>query len=93
MVRCSVLQISFRESEYFIEEGSDMLSSSITLQFRNNQNPFRVRLSTVTVDTAERMGLGFFINSGIITHHSRAITGNTLNFVLMLLKHKTLMLF
>ena len=52
-----------------------MLSSPITLQFRKNQNPFTVRLTPITVDTAERMGLGLFINSSIITHYSRAITG------------------
>ena len=53
-----------------------MLSSSITLQFRETQNPFTVRLNTVTVDTVESMGLGEFINSDTITADSRAIKGN-----------------
>ena len=52
-----------------------MLSSTITLQFRENQNPFTVKLSPVTVDTAESMGLGFFINSETITADSRATLG------------------
>ena len=69
------LQINFGESDYSIEEGSDMLSSTITLQFRNNQNPFTVRLSPVTVGTAESMNLGFFINSETITNDSRAALG------------------
>ena len=67
-----MLEINFGESDYSIEEGSGVLSSPITLQFRNNQNPFRVRLSAVT---AEGMGLGFFINSMTIDASSRAITG------------------
>ena len=70
-----MLEINFGESDYSIEEGSRMLSYPITLQFRNNQNPFRVRLSPVTVFTAEEMGLGFFINSMTIDALSRAITG------------------
>ena len=45
------------------------------LQFRNNQSPFTVRLSPVTVDTAEIMNLGFFINSDTITADSRATLG------------------
>ena len=71
----SALQINFRESDYSIEEGSDRLNSNITLDFRYNQNPFTVRLSTVTIDTAERMGLGLFINSKTIPRDSRAIAG------------------
>ena len=70
-----MLEINFGELGYSIEEGSGVLSSPITLQFRNNQNPFRVRLSPVTVFTAEGMGLGFFINSMTIDASSRAITG------------------
>ena len=70
-----VLQIKFGEADYSIVEGSDMLSSTITLQFRENQNPFTIRLSPVTVDTAESMNLGFFINSATITADSRATAG------------------
>ena len=58
-------------------EGSNRLSSNITLQLRYNQNPFTVRLSPVTVFVAESMGLGFFINSGTITNDSRATVRGT----------------
>ena len=73
----AALEINFEESDYSIEEGSSMLSSPITLQFKTNQNPFTVRLSSVTVDTAEDKGLGFFINSGTIAQASRATAGTT----------------
>ena len=73
----AALEISFEESDYSIEEGSRMLSSPITLQFKTNQNPFTVRLSPVIVDTAEGMDLGFFINSRTITQASRATAGIT----------------
>ena len=57
-------------------EGSERLSSRITLQFRENQNPFNLTLTPVTVDTAEAMGLGFFINSESIVLGSRATAGS-----------------
>ena len=66
------LQINFEESDYFIEEGGT-LSTDIRFQFRNNQNPFTVTLTPVDIDTAEALGLGFFINSYDI---SRATSGN-----------------
>ena len=72
----AVLEINFGETDYSIEEGVGELSSPITLQFRNNQNPFTVLLSPVTVATAEEMGLGFFINSFTIISSSRAKTGS-----------------
>ena len=71
----AVLEINFGETDYSIEEGSGELTCPITLQFRNNQNPFTVMLSPVTVATAEGMGLGFFINSMTITASSRATAG------------------
>ena len=64
------------ESHYSIVEGSDMLSSTIILQFSYNQSPFTVRLTPVTVDTAEAQGLGHFINSATITTGSRATLGH-----------------
>ena len=73
-----MLEIKFGESDYSIEEGSGILSSPIYLQFRNNQNPFKVMLSPVTVATAEEMGLGFFINSFTIAASSRATKGTQL---------------
>ena len=72
----SVLEINFEESDYYIAEGSERLSSPITLQFRENQNPFNLTLTAVTVDTAEAMGLGLFINSYYIDQPSfRATAG------------------
>ena len=62
MFLTSVLQIYFGESDYSISEGSALLSSTITLQFKENQNPFTVRLSPVTIDIIESQGLGHFIN-------------------------------
>ena len=75
VVLCSALQINFGEADYSITEGSDTLSSTITLEFSNNQNPFTVRLTPITVDTAESMKLGFFINSAMIRADSRATLG------------------
>ena len=74
----AVLEINFGESDYSIEEGSGELTCPITLQFRNNQNPFTVMLSPVTVFIAEGMGLGFFINSMTIDASLRATTGTQL---------------
>ena len=71
-----MLQISFDQSDYTIIEGSATLSSPITLQFRENQNPFTIMLSPVTVATAEAAGVGDFINADTITPGSRA-TGNS----------------
>ena len=68
------LQINFGESDYRIVEGSGMLIT-ITLQFRQNQNPFTVILTPVTVDEADSLGLGFFINSNTIDSSSRATAG------------------
>ena len=71
-----MLEINFGESDYSIAEGSRWLSSYITLQFRENQNPFNLTLTPVTVDTAEAMGLGFFINAETIALGSRATAGS-----------------
>ena len=73
---CSVvLQINFGESDYSIEEGSNMLSTPITLQFRACQRDFSVTLCPVTVNRAETEGLGTFINADTITNASRATAG------------------
>ena len=72
----AVLDINFGENDYSVVEGSRWMSSPITLQFRENQNPFNLTLTTVTVDTAEAMGLGFFINAGTIVLGSRATAGS-----------------
>ena len=75
MVCSVVLQINFGESDYSIEEGTNMLSTSITLQFRASQRDFSVTLCPVTVNTAETEGLGNFINADTITNESRATAG------------------
>ena len=67
-----MLEINFGD---VVQEGSTVQSSLITFQFRTNQNPFNITLSPVTVDTAESMGLGFFINSASIPPGSRATAG------------------
>ena len=66
----SVLNISFGQSNYSIVEGSTF--PRITLQFTTNQNSFNITLSAVTIDTAQSMGLGIFIDSNAI---QRAATG------------------
>ena len=69
------LKINFEESDYSIEEGGT-LSTNIRFQFRNNQNPFTVTLTPVDIDTAEALGLGFFIYFEDINLLSRATSGN-----------------
>ena len=72
----SVLEINFEESDYYVVEGSETLGYPITLHFRENQNPFNLTLTAVTVDTAEAMGLRLFINSYYIDRPSlRATAG------------------
>ena len=68
----SVLEINFEEPDYAIEEGSDTTCLPIILQFRKNQNPFTVRISSVTFGTAESLDLGSFIN---LTSHSNVTAG------------------
>ena len=65
----------FLESDYSIVEGSTELSSPIMIQWRQNQNPFTLMLSPVTIDATESKGLGFFINSETILPGSRATAG------------------
>ena len=72
----AVLEIDFWESDYSVAEGSETLGYPITLEFRENQNPFNLTLTAVTVDTAEAMGLGFFINAETIALGSRATAGS-----------------
>ena len=71
----SVLEINFLESDYSGVEGSAELSSPIMIQLRQNQNPFTLMLSPVSIDTAESKGLGFFINFETILPGSRATAG------------------
>ena len=54
-----------------------MLSSTITLQFRYNQNPFTIELCPMTIDeeAEEKYSLREFINFDTITTDSRATLG------------------
>ena len=71
-----MLEINFGEPDYCVLEGSERQSSHITLQLRENQNPFNLTLIAVTVDTAEAMGLRLFIDSYYIDQPSlRATAG------------------
>ena len=70
-----MLEIGFGESDYHVEEGSERPGLPITLQLRQNQNPFNLKLTVVTVDTAEAMDVGQFINSETITQSFRATAG------------------
>ena len=71
------LEINFEEDDYSIEEGGT-LSTIIRFQFRQNQNSFTVRLCPLSIDDAEAMNLGFFIDSGTIDEISRATPGRLL---------------
>ena len=81
-VHLTGLEINFEESDYSIEEGGT-LSTNIRFQFRNNQNPFSVRLCPVNIDIVEASGLGRFINSGDIDIISRATAGEWIYIVCM----------
>ena len=63
------------EPDYSIVEGSALLSSPIMIQLRQNQHPFTLMLSPVTIDAAESKNLSFFINSQTILPGSRATAG------------------
>ena len=69
------LQINFGESDYRIEEDSGILITPITLQFRENQNPFTVILTPVEVGDIDSLGLRSFINPDNIGDTSRATAG------------------
>ena len=58
----AVLEINFDECDVSIIEGSSTSTISITLSFRNNQNPFMIMLTPVTIERAENLSLGSFIN-------------------------------
>ena len=48
------------------------MSKPIRLMFTNNQNPFNLTLSAVTIDSVEDVGLGAFIDSDAIGSDARA---------------------
>ena len=71
------LEINFEDSDYSSTEGSG-LRTPITMQFRNNQNPFTIIFSPVTIATAEGKGVGNFINSDTIEEEARATAGGVM---------------
>ncbi|CAI8051658.1 hypothetical protein GBAR_LOCUS28288, partial [Geodia barretti] len=56
------LEIHFGESDYSFAEGSTSPSTPLFLLYNNNQNPFTVIFSAVSLGTVEVSGLGAFIN-------------------------------
>ena len=58
----TVLEFSFRDCDYSMNEGSGTLNLPISFIFADSQNPFTLIISTVTVETAESRGLGALIN-------------------------------
>ena len=74
-VICTGLEYAFEVSDYSITEGISVLSNNMVLTFRNNQNPFSVTLTPVTIDTAENLGLVSFVNSDNIAPTFRATAG------------------
>ena len=73
------LEVNFERCDYSIEEGGT-LRTNIRLQYRNNQNPFTVTLSPLSVNTTEILGLGLFINSDNTDIISRATAGIYLSY-------------
>ena len=49
----AVLEINFDECGVSIKEGSSTSTISITLSFRNNQNPFMIMLTPMTIERAK----------------------------------------
>ena len=83
-----VLQINFEEADYSFDEDRQDFSSPIFLQFRRNQNPFTVILSTVSIKVIENEGLGDFVNLENIGNLSRATPGickhvQVLNYIMI----------
>ena len=78
------LEINFEEDDYSIVEGGT-LSTIIRFQFRQNQNSFTVRLCPLSIEDAEDMNLGFFIDSETIDEISRATPGRLLIYYIIVL--------
>ena len=72
----AVLEINFDECDVSIIEGSSTSTISITLSFRNNQNPFMIMLTPVTIERAENLSLGSFINFNSISPTFQATAGS-----------------
>ena len=72
----AVLEINFDECDVSIKEGSSTSTISITLSFRNNQNPFMIMLTPVTIERAENLSLGSFINFNSISPTFQATAGS-----------------
>ena len=68
------LEINFGEPDYSFTEGSTSFSSPLTLQYRNNQNPFTVIIRAVSLETVVASGLEVFFND--INNTRRATAGS-----------------
>ena len=75
-----VLQINFDEDDYSIDE-DETLNTDIRFQFSQNQNSFTVHLCAVSIDDAQDMGLGYFIDSDTINNTLRATAGSWLIYI------------
>ena len=71
-----------REKYGWLARLGGTLNTDLQLKFINNQNPFTITLTAVSINTTEELDLGFFINSDDISFISRATSG-TYKYVLL----------
>ena len=69
---CTVLQLFFEDCDYRVTEGSRVSRSLRVHYYGSVQNPFTLILRTMSVSSAESIGLGNFIGSDTILNSSRA---------------------
>ena len=67
----TVLQFFFDDCDNQVREGS-RLSTPLVQYYGSVQNPFTLILRTMSVSSAESVGLGNFIGSDTISNSSRA---------------------
>lgn len=69
------LEISFEECDYSSKEGSGLMRPIRIRFYGPTQNSFTLSLSAMSIDTADGLGLGIFIDSTTHKHSSRATAG------------------
>ena len=70
---CTVLQLFFEDCDYQATEGSHVMSRPLRVHYYGSvQNPFTLILRTMSVSSAESIGLGNFSVSETIQNSSRA---------------------
>ena len=69
---CTVLQLFFEDCDYRVTEGSRVSRSLRVHYYGPVQNPFTLILRTMSVSSAESIGLGNFIGSEAISNSSKA---------------------